>query len=558
MDRKPYDQRFSAIKQEAQSWLPALKDISRYIRPTRGFFDDSPNNGRAIDSKLVLDAHASRSARILAAGMTSGLTSPSRPWFKLGLADTDLMAYDPVKIWLDTAQQRMMAAFSKSNMYGTFHSMYEEIGPFGTAAASILEDYQDMIRGRAFTCGEYYLGQDANCRMNTFGRKFFMTVGQLVQEFGLKNCSPSVQNLYDKNSIDTWVPVIHLIVPNKDRKPGKLDSINMPFQSIHWEEGSPQDSFLRIKGFEDFPIIAPRWDVTTSADVYGRSPGWDSIGDVKMLQKMQKDKLIALDKIVDPPMQKDASVNGDVNTLPGGVSISSSTSPNAGVRPAYQINPDLNALEQSIRLTRNDISENFYTNLFMMMAQSDRKNITAREVIEKHEEKLLMLGPVIERLESEMLDPTIDRVFNILLRNGVIPRPPKELEGMIIQPTYISVLAQAQKMVGTTAVEQHFGFVSQLASANPEVLDTIDFDETAIEYGEMLGVPPKMIRSKEMVAARRKQRADAQQAAELAARGQSMIDNAATMSKTQLGQNSALDAVLGGITGNQTGGGIPL
>lgn len=557
MNRKPYDERFLAIKQEAQSWLPALKEISKYIAPTHGFFDDTPNHGRPIDGKVLLNEHSLRCKRTLAAGMTSGLTSPSRPWFKYGLADADLMAFDPVKLWLETAQQRTYAAFSRSNMYGVFHSMYEEIGPFGTAAASILEDYQDLIRGRSFTTGEYYLGQDAKGRMDTFGRRFFMTVGQIVEEFGYKNSSATVRNLYDKNSVDQWIPVIHLIVPNKNRKPGKQDNRNMPFLSIHWEEGASQDLILRVKGFEEFPIIAPRWDVTTTADILGRGPGWISISSTKMLQKLELDKMIALEKLIDPPVQKDATVSGDVNTVPGGVSISSSASPNAGVRAAYQINPDLNAIEAAIIKAENGISKNFYNDLFLMMTQSDRRQITAREVVEKHEEKLLMLGPVIERLEGEMLRPSIDRVFNILLRNGVIPRPPKELEGMTINPVFISVLAQAQKMVGTTAVEQHVGFVTQLAQANPEVLDTIDFDETSIEYGEMLGVPPRIQRSKEMIAAIRQQRAKAAQDAKMAATAQAMVQNASTLSQTQLGQNSALDAILGGITGNQTGGGIP-
>jgi hypothetical protein len=554
MDRKPFEQRFKSIKAESNSWTPAWKDLSKYIRPTRGFFDgDIPNQGRAIDTKIVLDNTPGRAARILAAGMTSGLTSPSRPWFKLGLADSDLMTFDPVKLWLDIAQQRMLSVYSKSNIYGVLHSMYEEIGVFGTSASIILDDFYDVLRGRAFTIGEYFLGSGPDCRVNTFGRQYYMTVGQMVKDFGIDRVSSGARVMYENGERDKWFKINHLIVPNEKRDANKKDRLNMPFKSLYWEDGSNAEECLREGGFEDFPVLAPRWDVTTSADTYGKGPGWDGIGDSKMLQKMQKDKLIALDKLVDPPMQKDGSVEGEVNTLPGGITYSSATTPNAGVRPAYQINPDLNALEMSIRSTQDAIHKTFYSDLFLMLAQSDRRQMTAREVVERHEEKLLMLGPVLERLESELLDPIIDRTFNIMLQAGLIPPPPKELSGMDIKVDYISMLAQAQKMVGTTAIEQHVAFVGNLSAVYPEARDTLDAVEAAIEYGEMLGVPPRIIRSKaavEEIAAQRQKAAEAQAMAQNM--GQ-MVQGAKVMSETQIGNNSALDAVLNGITGGPTG-----
>jgi hypothetical protein len=556
MDGQLYKKRFLAIKQEANTWVSAWKDISKYIKPTRGFFGELPNQGRTIDTKTILDSLPGRSARILAAGMTSGLTSPSRPWFKLGLTDTDLMEFDPVKIWLEDVQTRMMGVYSKSNIYGVLHSMYEEIGLFGTSASIILDDFHDMIRGRAFTAGEYYLGTGPDCRVNTFGREYWLTVGQLVKEFGIDKVSDQVKSLFNNNDIDKWVKVNHLIEPNASRIPGMKDNKNMSFRSTYWEEGSGLD-MLRQTGFEDFPVLAPRWDVTTSADVYGKGPGWESIGDVKMLQKMQREKLIALDKIVNPPVQKDASVQGEVNTLPGGVTISSATTPNAGVRPSYQINPDLGALENSIMRTQESIQKNFYSDLFLMMAQSDRRQMTAREVVERHEEKLLMLGPVLERLESELLDPIIDRTFNIMMRSNLVPPPPKELQGMDIHVDYISMLAQAQKMVGTTALEQFNNYIGTIYTLNPDIVDLVDFDENATSYGQMLGISPKIIRGKETVATIRKQKQAALAQQQQAQNAQAMAQGAKTMADTPLGQNSALDAALAGITGNQTGAGIP-
>jgi hypothetical protein len=486
--------------------------------------------------------------------MTSGLTSPARPWFKLGSGDPELDQIDSVRYWLDDVQGRMMTTFAKSNIYGELHSCYAETGGFGTGALIILDDFKTTIRARTFTAGEYFLGIGPDGRADTFGRQCWFTVGQVVKQFGIERVSPSVKSLWENGSLEQWVKLSHLIEPNDKRLYGKQDFKNMPYRSVYWEEGSPSDTYLAIAGFEEFPVLAPRWDLTTALDSYGKGPGWESLGDVKMLQKMQLDKLIALDKLVDPPIQVDASVQGEANMLPGGITRSSAQSPNAGVRAAYQIDPHLDDLEASIRSTQGAIREAFYSDLFLMLANTDRSNMTAREVAERHEEKLLMLGPVIERLEGDLLDPLIDRTFSIMLRKGQIPEPPQELQGMDLKVEYISILAQAQRMVGTTSIEKIAGFAGNLAAVQPDVLDVIDFDEALIEYGTMLGVPPKVVRSHEAIKVRRAQKAQAAQAQAQAADMGAMVQGAKVLSDTPVGGNSALDHIIGTVGQAQQGG----
>ncbi len=542
-DRKAAQRRLDALRMEAQSWQPQWKDLSRFVRPTRGFFGDTPNSGRAPDYKALIDGTSTRAARILGAGMSSGFTSRSRPWFKLTLPDTDLSNYQPVREWLDLVQSRMMMVFAKSNTYGVLHSIYEEIGAFATAASLVLEDYDQVIRGRNFTIGEYYLGTGSDGRVNTFGRDSWFTIGQLVQEFGINNVSEQARAQFRSGEVDQWVKVCHLIEPNPDRDPDKRDNQNMPFRSLYWEEASSQDEFLKRAGYEEFPVLAPRWDLTTTADCYGKGPGWDALGDIRMLQKLQRDKLIALDKLADPPVQADTSVQGEVNTLPGGVTRSNNNT--GGIRPAYLVNPDLMAIENSIRATQFAIDKTFYTDLFLMLANTDRSNMTAKEVAVRHEEKLLMLGPVVERLEGELADPLIDRTYGIMTRNGLIPEAPPELDGMDLKVEYISILAQAQKLIGVSSMEKSAAFIGNLAGAKPEVLDVYDFDQMAIEYGEVHGLPPRIIRGKEKIEAIRKQREQAQAAAQQQQNAMAMVQGAKVLSDTQVGGSSALDALLG-------------
>lgn len=564
MERKPFNERFDALFAEGDSWKSAWKDIRDYICPTRGFFDEQPNQGKKIDHSRIVNSHASRSLNTLASGMTSGLTSPARPWFRLGLADADLADFEPVKVWLATCQERMISIFQRSNIYGCLNAGYQEIGSFGTAATLLLEDYKDVLRGRSFTCGEYRLGLGPDNRVDSFARVCWYTVGQLVREFGKDRVSPTVKLAWENNKRDQWVKCRHLIQPNDMKVDGAKGVRGQKYLSLYWEEGSTADSFLRVKGFEEFPILAPRWGVTTTADVYGRAPGWEALGDVKMLQKMEKDKLMAMDKVVDPPVQADSGVgDGEINTLPGGVTRTSAAVPNGGLRPVYQLNPDFSALENSIARTEERIDRAFYADLFMMVAMADRPNMTAREVVERHEEKLLMLGPVLERLESELLDPLIDRTFNIMLRANVLPAPPKELQGMDLNVEYISMLAQAQKMVGTTSIEQYLRFIGSVASVSPDVVDNIDTDAAAYEYGEMLGVPASIVRSFEEVSQIRdakqkvaQEQAQKQEAAETAQTMGGMVQGAKTLADTKLGQNSALDALMAGFSDQTTSSGV--
>jgi len=559
LDRWNFVRRGLALKNEGQLWYSAWKDLSKYIYPTKGFFyEQRPNQGYEIDHKTVIDGYATQSVDTLASGMTSGLTSPSRPWFKLGLENTQLMTLAAVKYWLDDVQQSMLGIFQKSNIYGILNSIYAEIGTFGTACCYLEDDYNKVIRGRNYTAGEYYLGAGPDGKINAFYRRFWMTVGQLVEEFGLENCCPAVQTAWKNNTPDVWRVVNHLIEVNDDRIPFLKDYRNMEFRSCYWEDGAMPNSYLRLGGYEEFPILAPRWDVVTTADAYGRGPGWKALGDVKMLQKLQKQKLIALDKVINPPIQVDASVQGEANMLPGGVTKFSAMLPNAGVKAAYEVRPDLNAIELSIEKTRQGIGKYFFTDLFLMMIDAERSGtpITATEVTERQSEKLSMLGPVLERLEGELLSPLIERTFAIMLRNNLIPKPPQEMAGQEIKIQYISILAQAQKMQGINGMSQWVGSTASLAQASPEILDNINFDMVSQESADMLGVPAKIVNTPEQIAKIRNIRAKKQAAmaqaqnmavaTDLAAKGAKATKD---MAQSPMGQGSALDELLAPLTG---------
>ncbi len=539
---KPFKTRWTALKNELSKWTGGWQDISDYIVPTRGFFDGEPNDGATINHKRIIDDGPGRALRTLGAGLASGLTSPSRPWFRLKLQDEKLNNSKGVKLWLDEVSKVIYSIFQKSNFYPAFHSGYEEIGAFGTSADLILEDFKDVIRVRSYTAGEYMIGVGADGRVNTFGRMIRMTVGQMVQEFGKENVSLKVQQQFAKNNTEVYHKVNHLIEPNDERVPDMHDNLNMPFRSVYWEEESKDnDKFLRQSGFEEFPALCPRWGTKSSGDVYSRGPGHLALGDSKMLQRLHRDSLLAVAKVNDPPVQKDANVQGDVNTLPGGVTSSSSVTPDAGVRIAYQIRPDLQAINEKIDRTQRGLDATFFADMFLALSLRSKSNMTAREVAEVHEEKLLLLGPVIERLQSDKLGPAIERTFAIADRAGMIPELPPELEGQEVEIEYISILAQAQKIVGVGAIRDHVAWNQEVAEkGNPEIMDNVDLDEASQAHGDLMGVPAAMVRSPEDRDAIRKARADAAAIQAQQEQAAQLVEGAKTASEAKLKDGSSM------------------
>lgn len=543
------DQRLTEMRTYRSSHFATWRELSQYIMPQRGRFvmppAMNPGNRGAQKQQSIVDRTATKAVKDLASFLMAGITSPARNWFRLTVQDQDLADLPEVKLWLDEVQKRMMRVFAVSNFYNAMASLYEELAVFGTGVMLIVQDYEDVIRCYPLTAGEYMLAVDERLIVNTLYREYVLTVEQMVREFGLENCSDAVQSLYRANQLGREVQIVHAIEPNHMRVPGRMGWRGMPFLSVWYEYGRRADQALRVSGFHEFPAIAPRWDVVTT-EVYGHGPAEEALPDVKTLQLLQRRKAEAVDKIVKPPLVGDASLqNSIVSLLPGGLNFVPGGS-TAGLKPVYQVPPNIQGLQESIQETRELIRQAFRADLFAMFAGSDRREMTAREVDERHEEKLLMLGPMLERLHDEGLNPIIDITFNIMARGRLLPPIPEALAGKHIVPDYISLLAQAQKAVGTTAIEGVVGFLGRLASVKPEVLDKINEDEALNVYASLLGVDAKLVRSEDEVAAIRDARAKQAQMAQAAQMAGVVAQGAKVLSETDIGSGqNALSLMLG-------------
>lgn len=535
--------RWTALKSERASWISHYQEISNVILPRSGRFFVQDRNVGTKRHNNIYDSTGTRALKVLCAGLMGGATSPARPWFRLTIHDKELMKSAAVKIWLDQVTSLILTVFQKSNTYRSLHTLYGEMGAFGTGVSLIAPDFKDVIRHYPLTTGEYCLAQNFRGEVCTVYREFQKTVGELVSEFGKENCSLTVRSLYERGALDSWVTIIQAIEPRVDRDPTKVNSMNMPWKSVYFESGEDVRT-LRESGYKRFPGVAPRWEVS-GGDIYGNSPGMEVLGDIKQLQHQNLRQGQAIDYQTKPPLQVPISmINQKVETLPGGISYYDPSTPNGKIQSAWQVNLDLSHLKLNMDDVRQRIKEGFYTDLFLMLSNLDKSGMTATEVAERHEEKLLMLGPVIERLDNEGLNPLVDNAFDELNAAGALPPPPPELHGQDLQVVYTSVLAQAQRAVATNGIDRFVGNLGQIASFKPGVLDKFDEDQWADAYSDMLGVAPELIRAGPDVAIIRQQRAQAQQQAAQAERMQQASETARNLGATPTtGGNAASDVM---------------
>jgi hypothetical protein len=534
--RQRYERQKAQMEAERSSFLPSWRETGEYLLPRRPRFLSSDVNRGDRRNQKIIDSTGTVAVRNLKSGMMSGITSPARPWFRLTTPDPDMAEFASVKRWLDIVTRAMQTAFMRCGVYQSLPTTYGDMGVFATAALGVEEDFDKIARFTSFPIGSYAISNNDKLQVDAFTRDLRMTVRQLVKKFGQtdeksgrpmwEHFSDFVKQEFDRGNYETWVDVCHIITPNMEWNPEALSAKHTkPYASCYYEKGTVQgsqhsnymeqhqDRFLRESGYDYFPVLVPRWEVT-GEDVWGTNcPGFECIGDVKQLQLGEKRSAEAIEKKVKPPMVAPVSLmNMKTSILPGDITYADEREGMKGFRPAHEVNLSIVELEEKQAQVRRRIQRVCFEDLFLMLANDTRSNITAREIEERHEEKLLALGPVLEQLNQDLLDPMIDIMFAIMITQGHIPEPPKEIQGVPLKVEYISVMAQAQKLVGISSSERFLSIASQILALDPESRHKINFTQFIDVYGDQISLQPGIIRTDDEVAEMQEQVAKAQQA----------------------------------------------
>lgn len=535
---------------ERSSWVAHWLDLKRNFLPYRSrWLDDGgqPNIGTK-KFQHIIDNAPFLAIRTLAAGLMSGVTNPSRPWLRVKTHDPDMFDLPGVAQWCEAITNAVLGMLGRSNYYDTMEPAYRELGTFGTCAHAGYEipfDPRDpersVINYVPYTAGEYWIGQDSTQRVTTFMRKFRWTASQIVNRFVTDpynendptwaNISPATMALWRSRRAEQRMEVIHVLEPNKDWLPGSPMPKDRPIRSVFYERGGNPFQLLEVSGYRTMPVHVARWDLN-SDDAYGHSPAMDALGDAKALQTQQRRLAQAIDKHVDPPMIGDANLKKTrVSMLPGDVTWLEGASANSyGIKPLYEVKPEIQSLLEDIQDTRRRIKEGCYADVFQMlknMGTELKSNVSATEIQARQQERLLELGPLLNRLNGELYTPQIEQLIELGIRRSrlawqyasagkmvpkgvemLFPPPPKALKGKALRIEYISILAQAQRMNEIQGIQQLVTYVLSTAATKPDVLDKVDFDKSIDIIADRLSVPPEVIISTDQANQLRKIRSD--------------------------------------------------
>lgn len=541
--------RRGVLERQRQSWEPEWRDLSRFVNPHRGQFFRQPNQGDRgrQTNQSVLDPTAMFALRTMVAGFMGGLTSPARPWFRLTVPDKAVAQVADVRTWLDDCADRMRMVFNAGNTYQVLPILYEELGQFGSGAAIVEFDREDVVRLYQTSAGEYWLGIDARGKVDTFYRTFNYSHRQIVQRWG-KEARPDSWAKRNTADYDTEIRICHMLEPNRDYDSERLDSAGKPFRSVYWADGAVDGEYVALAGYSGWPVLSPRWKPIGN-DAWSKGPGHDGLPDTKSLQVFTKRLHNGIDKHMNPPMGAHISLKGSPSSvLPGSINYFTTAEKGAGMWPLYQPEPaSINEVRVQIADTRQTINKAFFADIFLMI--SDMEGVQPRNQLElqlRKEEKMLMLGPVLESLHDELLQPLISRTFDIMFKERLFLPPPREMQGLPLDIELISVLAQAQKAASLGSIERTFAFAGSIAGAKPEVLDKLDADAAIDRYAEDIGAPAGIIVSDEAVQKVRAARAQQQAQQQAIATGTAVAEGAKTLSETETGGGrNALQSILG-------------
>ena len=496
--------RLDRLQEQRSTWEAHWQEITDFMRPRKADITKKSQTPGAKRSELIFDGTAINAAELLSASLHGMLTNMSTPWFSLRFTNPAMNGEDEAKEWLESTEDVLYAAFHRSNFQEQIHELYDDLILFGTGVMLVEPDEDTTFRFSTRHIAECFLAEDQKGRVDTVYRKFRMFARAAVNQFGADKVSDKILKTEERDPYEQ-VTIVHVVMPRDDRDKGKIDKVNKPFASYYLEPDERKR--LSEGGFDELPYVVPRWLKSSYELGYGRSPSMNALSDTKVLSKMSEITLRAAQKQVDPPLLvPDDGFMLPIRTVPGGLNFY-----RAGTRD--RIEPLNIGANQPLGLNmeeqrRNAIRQAFYVDQLIM---SQGPQMTATEVLQRTEEKMRLLGPVLGRLQAELLQPLISRCWNIMLRNKQLPEAPSYVANDRVEVEYVSPLAKAQRQSEVQGVVRMIEMMQPIASMDPTALDHIDVDGLAKHVIKVLGIPATVIRSDIEVMMLREQRAQQQQ-----------------------------------------------
>ena len=500
--------RFGSLKTYRSNWESHWQEIGDFVAPNKGNITKKRTHGDK-NTERIFDGTAQFAAELMASSMHGMLTNSGTPWFSLRYTDDEFETDDTSKEWLEAATDTMYVEIGRSNFHEAINELYFDLVTFGTAVMFVDTDKEGTLRFSTRHISECYVSEDEFGRVDTVFREFKMPARAAVAQFGEENIT---QRLLKKSQDDPYemVELLHVVMPRYERDTVKIDAKNKPVASIYLDPGDKK--IISESGFDEFPYMVPRFRKASYENGYGRSPAMTALADIKMLNEMSKAVIQAAQLQIHPPLLvPDDGFILPVRTVPGGLNFYRS-----GTRDRIEplnIGANNPLGENQLEQRRTAIRAAFYVD---QLVTGNRPGMTATEVIQKSTEKMRILAPLTGRLQSELLRPLIDRIFNLISKKKGFAPAPETMAGNEIDIEYVSPLAKAQRQGDIQASLELFQFLAPLMQVDPNVVDFLDVDGLAKHIIKTTGVPASVVRGAEEVAAIReqKQQMQAQMAAD--------------------------------------------
>lgn len=497
-------QKLGKLKGERGAWNSHWQEIADHILPRKNTIISQKTDGSKRNFQL-LDNTGMHANELLAGTLHGLLTNPNSEWFELTTGDLKLDQDDDVREWLQNTGRALHAIINSSNFQTEIHELYLDICAFGTGCILVEEDEDDIIRFSTKFIAEYFIWENNQGIVDGIIREWKWTADKIVAEFGEKEIPDQVEKAYKKGT-DEKFTCIHAVYDsrmvegyeNKNKKEYISQYIIGDF-----------DYEISAGTFNEFPYLVPRW-TKASGETYGRSPGMNALPDIKVLNKMNETMLIGAQRFVDPPLQaEDDGVVLPIITTPGGLNYRRPGSD--PIRPIFNdTRVDFGQIAMEDR--RKRVRDAYFVD--QMRLQQGGPMMTATEVLQRTEDSVRFIGPMMGRQQTELAAPLVGRVYRIARDRKVIPQPPALLKGRAFSVRYSSLIAKAQRATDGQSIMRFLQAATPFIQLDPSAANYIDASEAIKLCAYVFGPPTELIRKDRDVQARQQAQAQAQQQAQ--------------------------------------------
>lgn len=555
---------------------PTFKWLAHFIAPTR-FKDPGDRSNKQHLTRAIIKNRGGLALRTFQSGMCNGATPRARPWFSLQTGNITKNNSSTVKKHFSQREQILNSHFQMGNLYRVLPIAYKDIGLFSTSAYMMLPHVRFGFYFYPLAMGTYGFACDVEGNANMFYRDVQMTVRQVVDSYAQMKPGGGI----DFGGIPRWVVdhyesaryletiiLSQVIIQNHKFNPStarmslnpcdkkfqcytyvqSMGGGNLPMQSssgFRNERMGATTDFVKISGYDYFPVIIPRWEVQAEATWGCDGPGDMALGDIMTLNEMEKGRLEGVNKLLRPAMVGHSSLRRHgASILAGGITYVDDAGAVHGFKPAFEMDPKLYELIQCENEYEAAIDEAFYVDLFRQFSRGESKtHVSVEEIKEKSSERMAMVAPALGQLDNDQNSKLIENGQLLLEMAGKMPKRPREIEEEMFTIEYISILAQAAKASMMNSVERGANFLTSFANSvgKPEIIRIIDEEKYARKYLEYLAVDPELIRSEDDLEEIRQQMQSEQMQQKKMAQDQQAAQTAKDLSQAQPGQGTLLD-----------------